>query len=48
MVEVLCGGPWAYCDPVHLIMQAIEQEAQKLLSILLAGEDRVFLLVLAG
>lgn len=48
MVEVLSVGAGPHRNPVHLIVQAVEQEAQKLLSILLAGEHRVFLSVLAG
>lgn len=36
MIEVVVGWTRPDCDPVHLVVQTVQQEAQKLLSILLA------------
>lgn len=40
MVEILAGPLGQGRHSVHLVVEAVQQESQELLSILLAGEER--------
>lgn len=39
MVEVFRVGPGPRCDPVHLIVEPVQKEAKKLLSVLLTEPE---------
>lgn len=40
VVKVLYGASWPDGDPVHLVVQSVQEETQELLSILLAAGNR--------
>lgn len=41
VVKVFHGASWSHSDPVDLVVQAVQEEAQELLSILLAAKHNV-------